>query len=184
LGIPGDSVTAVMLGALMMQGLTPGPDLFQTQGKLMYTIMVGMIFVNIFMLIQGKLFLKAFVNVVRIPTNLLSPILIILCVVGGFSVNNSVFDVFLMLGFAFLGYFVTKFKIPVVPMLLAIILGPMAEENLRKSLILSNGNWSIFIKKPVSAVFLVFTLAAVVFPVVMNIRRARREGSAFNTQKG
>ena len=140
----------------------------------MYTIMVGLIFVNLFMLLQGKLFLKAFVNVVKIPTNLLSPILIILCVVGGFSVNNSVFDVFLMLGFAFLGYFVSKFKIPVVPMLLAIILGPMAEENLRKSLILSNGDWSIFIKKPVSAVFLVFTLIAVIFPVVMNFVRAKR----------
>lgn len=175
LGIPGDSVTAVMLGALMMQGLTPGPRLFETQGLLMYTIMVGMIVINIFMLIQGKLFLKAFANVVKIPTNLLSPILIILCVVGGFSVKNSLFDVFLMLGFALLGYIVFKFEFPVVPMLLAIILGPMAEENLRKSLILSGGSWSIFVTKPVSAFFLVITLAVVITPIVINLMSVSRE---------
>ena len=116
LGIPGDSVTAVMLGALMMQGLTPGPALFQRQGVLVYTIMVGLIFVNVFMFLQGKLFLKAFVNVTRIPTHLLSAIIIVLCVVGSFSVNNSVFEVWIML---ILGLWVSyvKSNIPVVPML-------------------------------------------------------------------
>jgi putative tricarboxylic transport membrane protein len=175
LGIPGDVVTAVMLGALMMKGLTPGPQLFQKHGVLMYTIMIGLIFVNVFMYLQGKLFIKAFANVNRIPTSLLSTILIVLCVIGGFSVNNSVFDVFLMLGFAAIGYLAYKFQFPAVPMLLAIILGPMAEENLRKSLLLSNGSWGIFVTKPISLLFLLLTLVAILVPTIVNVVLRKKE---------
>ncbi|MCC8189528.1 MAG: tripartite tricarboxylate transporter permease [Planctomycetes bacterium] len=174
LGIPGDSVTAIMLGALMMKGLTPGPQLFRTQAVLMYTIMIGLIFVNVFMFFQGKLFLRLFVNVSKIPTTLLSTILVVLCVIGGFSGNNSLFDVFLMIGFAVVGYLFLKLNMPPVPMLLALILGPMAEENLRKSLLLSKGSWTIFLTKPISLVFFIITVLAVSFPIVMNYYRGRK----------
>jgi putative tricarboxylic transport membrane protein len=175
LGIPGDTVTAIMLGALMMQGLTPGPQLFQTQGKLMYTLMIGLIFVNLFMLLQGKLFVRGFANVSNIPTNLLSPILVVLCVVGGFSVNNMIFDVFVMLVFALIGFVVIKLNIPLVPIILGIILGSMAEENLRKALILSKGSYLVFIKKPVSLLFLIFTILALVIPFYINIRTMKKD---------
>ncbi|MGE4283489.1 MAG: tripartite tricarboxylate transporter permease [Clostridia bacterium] len=173
LGIPGDSVTAIMLGALMMQGLTPGPALFERQGVLVYTIMVGLVFVNIFMFLQGKLFLKAYINVTKIPTNLLSAILIVLCVVGGFSVNNSVFEVFIMLAFALLGYIMIKVNIPVVPMLLAIILGPIAEQSMRQALIISQGSYAIFVTRPISLMFVILTLFSISIPVYLNIKRIK-----------
>jgi putative tricarboxylic transport membrane protein len=171
LGIPGDSVTAVMLGALMMQGLTPGPALFQRQGVLVYTIMVGLIFVNMFMFLQGKLFLKAFVNVTRIPTYLLSAIIIVLCVVGSFSVNNSVFEVWIMLIFGFVGYLMLRVNIPVVPMLLAIILGPIAEESMRQSLILSQGSYAIFVTRPISLLFVILTVCSIGVAIYSNIKK-------------
>jgi putative tricarboxylic transport membrane protein len=174
LGIPGDTVTAVMLGALMMQGLTPGPRLFQTQAAVMYTIMVGMIFINFFMLLQGKVFQKLFINITRVPSSLLAALLTVLCVVGGFSVNNTSFDVYLMLFFALLGYFINRLDLPIVPLLLGIILGPMAEENLRKSLILSDGSLSIFITKPIACAFLVLTLCSFIVPIVVNILKFHR----------
>ena len=169
LGIPGDTVTAVMLGALMMQGLTPGPALFTTQAKLMYTIMVGMLFVNIFMMLQGKILLKAFIHITKVPTTLLSSILVVLCVVGGFSVNNSVYDVFIMLFFAALGYYMNRLKLPTTPLLLALILAPMAEENLRRALVVSKGSWWIFVQRPVSCVFLIITICAIIFPIALGV---------------
>ena len=171
LGIPGDSVTAVMLGALMMQGLTPGPNLFKYQAELMYTIMVGMIFVNLFMLLQGKVLLKAFIHITRIPTNLLSCILVVLCVVGGFSVNNSAYDVYVMLFFALIGYFMVRFKLPTTPLLLALILAPMAEENLRRCLALSKGSLKIFVTRPVACAFMIITILCIVVPIILNLVR-------------
>lgn len=175
LGIPGDTVTAVMLGALSMQGLTPGPSLFTTQAPLMYTIMVGMVFVNLFMMLQGKLLLKAFIYITRVPTTLLSAILVVLCVVGGFSVNNSAYDVYVMLFFAALGYIMNRVQLPTTPLLLALILAPMAEENLRRSLIVSKGSWMIFVTRPVACVFLIITICCVFFPITLNIIRSRKE---------
>ena len=172
LGIPGDTVTAVMLGALSMQGLTPGPLLFTKQATLMYTIMVGMIFVNLFMLLQGKLLIKAFIYITRVPTNLLSSILVVLCVVGGYSVNNSTYDVYVMLIFAAIGYVMNRVHMNTTPLLLGIILGPMAEQNLRRCLTLSKGSLSIFIKRPVSCVFLIITVLCIFLPITLNILRA------------
>lgn len=174
LGIPGDSVTAVMLGALTMQGLTPGPNLFTNQAPLMYTIMVGMIVVNLFMLLQGKLLIKAFIHITRIPTTLLSCILVILCVVGAWSTNNSAFDVYVMLIFAFIGYFMSRFKMPTTPLLLGIILGPMAEENLRRCLALSKGSLRIFVTRPVSLALLIVTAGCLLIPITVNIIRSFR----------
>jgi len=127
LGIPGDTVTAVLLGALMMQGLTPGPELFKTQVDIVYTIMVGLIFVNVFMFLLGTYFAKAFANVVKVPTNFLIPILIILCVTGAYAVDNTIFDVKVAIVFGATAYVFGKANFPVTPMLLAIILGPIAE---------------------------------------------------------
>lgn len=187
LGIPGDSVTAVLMGALMMQGLTPGANLFTAQGDLMYTIMVGLIFVNLFMLLQGKLFIKLFLNITKVPTYLLCSVLIVLCVVGGFSVNNSAYDVYVMLVFALIGYIMDRMNIPVTPLLLAIILGPMAEENLRRTLVISKGSLMIFITRPVSCAFLIITLGCLIVPFVLNIvrgNRAKKEAEALAAAGG
>lgn len=184
LGIPGDSVTAVMLGALMMQGLTPGPALFTRQADMMYTIMVGLLVVNIFMLLQGKVLLKAFIHITRIPSTLLSAILIVLCVIGGFSVNNNVFDAYVMMVFAAIGYLMYRIQLPSVPLLLGLILGPMAEENLRRSLLLSGGSWWIFVQRPISCIFLIITACVVIVPVVLNIVRTAKAARKATDQGG
>jgi putative tricarboxylic transport membrane protein len=123
------------------------------------------------MFLQGKLFLKAFVNVTRIPTYLLSAIIIVLCVVGSFSVNNSVFEVWIMLIFGFVGYLMLRVNIPVVPMLLAIILGPIAEESMRQSLILSQGSYAIFVTRPISLLFVILTVCSIGVAIYSNIKK-------------
>ena len=98
----------------------------------------------------------------------------VLCVVGGFSVNNSVYDVYIMLFFAALGYYMIRLKLPTTPLLLALILAPMAEENLRRALVVSKGSWWIFVQRPVSCAFLIITICAIIFPIALGIYRDRK----------
>lgn len=174
LGIPGDAVTAVMLGALMMQNLLPGPQLFQTQGLMMYTIMVGLIFVNIFMFLQGKLFIRGALFITKIPRILLNVILVVLCVVGGLATNNVIFDVWVMMAFALIGYLLMKFDFPMTPVLIGLILGGMAEYNFRNAMTISRGSFSIFFTKPISLIFFVLTVLAIVLPLVMSYRNEKK----------
>lgn len=157
----------------MMQGITPGPQLFVNQADWVYTIMIGLILVNIFMCLQGELFIKAFVNVTRIPANMLIPILIILCVIGSYAVNNTVFDVGVMLFFGVVGYILTRLDFPITPMNIAIILGPLAESNLRRSLALSEGSYSIFINRPISAIFLLLSIISFVTPIYKTYKQRK-----------
>lgn len=166
LGIPGDTVTAVMLGALLVQGLIPGPQLFTEHADIVYTIMVGLIFVNIVMYIMGRFAIRLFARVASIPINLLIPLLLILCFVGAYAVNNTVFDAKLMLLFGLVGYFAPKYGFPVTPMLLGIVLGPIAEESLRQALILSDGSWGIFVTEPIALVFILLALASFTLPIL------------------
>ena len=124
LGIPGDPVTAVMLGALTIQGLAPGPLLFESHGGFVYSIF-GSFFIALFLtIIIALLGIRLFVQVLRVPSGLLFPSIAVFCVIGAFALQNSFFDVFLMIGFGLLGFFMQKFHYPIMPLLLAIILGP------------------------------------------------------------
>jgi putative tricarboxylic transport membrane protein len=165
LGIPGDSVTAILMGALIMKGIVPGPQLFVENKEWVYLIMIGFILINIFMYLQGKLFIKAFVNITKLPTTILIPILTVLCVVGSFAVSNNISDVFIMLIFGLLAYVLMKFKFPITPMVIAIVLGPLVEQNLRRSLIISEGTASIFFTRPISLVFLALSIFIVIYPL-------------------
>ncbi len=166
LGIPGDTVTAVLLGALMMQGLQPGPGLFRDFAPIVYTIMVGLIFVNIFMFIQGNLFVKIFAQINKIPVKLLLPILLVLCATGAFAENNTMFDVWMMMIFGAVGYVLIRNDFPVTPLLLARILGPLAEVSMRQSLIMSAGSYAIFFTRPITIFFLVLTVLSIIFAVI------------------
>lgn len=165
LGIPGDTSTAVLLGALAMQGITPGPAVFERQPVLMYTIMLAMFVINIFMFLQGRLFIKAFVNVVKIPAALLNAIIVAMCTIGAYSVNNSVFDVFVMVVFAAIGYLMNRVGMPTTPLLMGVILGTMAESNLRRVLAMSNGSWLPLFTKPISCIILVLSILLVLIPL-------------------
>lgn len=165
LGIPGDGCVAIMLGALMINGLTPGPKLFVEHGVTMYAIMIGLIFVNIFMFLQGRFLIKLFAKVISVPVAILTPIIVIFCFAGAYSVKVSMFDVGVTLGFAALAYILTKLDFPTVPILLGLVLGFLTEENFRRSLILSDGSWSIFASSPISIAFL-FLIALTLFFII------------------
>ncbi len=166
LGIPGDVVTAVMMGALIMHGLPVGPALFSDHAPLTYAIIIGLFFVNIIMFLQAKVYIKLFVKIRNINKKLFVALLLIFCAVGAFAVNSSMFDVFAMLVFGIVGYFFLKFDFPLVPMVLALVLGPLAETSFRQALIISRGSLMIFIQKPISLVFLLISAISLVISVI------------------
>ena len=158
LGIPGDVVTAVILGALMIQGMTPGPLLFQEQGALVYSIFISLLLANVFMLVLGMASVRGFSKIVSIPGGILMPLVTTLCVVGGYALNNSNFDLGVMAVFGILGWIMTKASIPLAPLLLAMILSGIIETNFRRALSISDNDYTVFLTRPVCAVFLCISL--------------------------
>ena len=171
LGVPGDAVSAVLLGALIVQGLTPGPLLFTQNPEIVYGIFSSMIVANIVMLIIGFLGIRFFCRIIEVPKIIMIPIIIFLSVIGAYAINNSMFDVGIAITFGLLGFILNKLDIPSSPILLAIILGPMAETNLRKSLILYEGSWSFLYDRPIALAFILFA----VFSVYSTIKLKKKE---------
>ena len=161
LGIPGDGTVAIMLSALMINGLNPGLSLFTTQGDIMYAIMLGLILVNVFMCLQGKFLTTLFAKVVSIPQEILTPIIVIFCFAGAYSVNENYFDVGVALIFGALAWILRKLELPPVPILLGLVLGSMTETNFRRALLISNGSPRIFFSSVYCIIFLVLIVAAV-----------------------
>lgn len=161
LGIPGDGTVAIMLSALMINGLNPGLSLFTTDGDIMYAIMLGLILVNLFMFLQGKFLTSLFAKVVSIPQEILTPIIVIFCFAGAYSVNENYFDVAVALAFGVLAWVLRKLDLPPVPILLGLVLGRMTETNFRRALLISNGDPSIFVQSIYCKIFLVLIIVAV-----------------------
>lgn len=161
LGIPGDGTVAIMLSALMINGLNPGLSLFTTDGDIMYAIMLGLILVNLFMLLQGKFLTRLFAKVVSIPQEILTPIIVIFCFAGAYSVNKNYFDVKVALVFAVIAWVLRKLDMPAVPILLGMVLGNMTETNFRRALLISNGSPAIFFSSIYCVIFLVLIVVAV-----------------------
>lgn len=155
LGIPGDTVTAVLLGALTIHGLVPGPMLFIKHPELVYTIMVGFLIVNLFLFFEAKIGIRWFSKVTLIPSSILLSIILLLTLVGSYANSNSMDSVGIALFFGVLGYVFKKSNYPIPPMFIAMILGPLIEVSLRQSLILSNGSILIFFMRPISLFFIV-----------------------------
>lgn len=175
LGIPGDVTTAILIGALMMHGLAPGPELFVKNPNLVYTIMFGFLVINIIMLIQAKLAVGLFARISIIPSSVLMPVILILCLVGAFSVGNAMYTVGIALIFGVLGYVVPKYGYPIVPLAIAVILGPLAETSLKQSLQLSNGSMDIFFTRPISAILFVLCVLSCLLPTIQKRMRMRRD---------
>lgn len=154
LGIPGSSATAILMGGLMVHGIMPGPTLMTEHAEVTYTLIWAVLFANIAMFVLGLLFTRASIIVTRVKNKVLSPIIIILCVIGAFAINNSVFDVALMFGFGLLGLFMEKIKMPTAPMVLGLILGNLLGNSLYQSLLIGQGNPMIFFNNPISVVLL------------------------------
>lgn len=158
LGVPGDIITAIMLGALMIQGLTPGPLLFVEQPVIVYGIFAAFIIANIIMLGMGLVAVRGAAKIIAIPGGVLMPIVITLCVVGGYAVNNSTFDLLVVAVFGTLGYLMIKCDFPQPPLLLAMILAPIAETNFRRALAISQNDYSVFFTSPAACVILLISL--------------------------
>ncbi|SEH41834.1 putative tricarboxylic transport membrane protein [Halobacillus karajensis] len=166
LGIPGDAVTAVLLGALMVQGIQPGPMLFETNGSIVYTLFVGMLIANMIILLFGLMGIRLFTKILLIPKSVLMPIILVLCTVGAFAINNNFFDVIVMLIAGIIGYFMKRYEFPVSPVILGFILGPMLESNFSRSLVLSQGDYSIFFTRPITLVLLSLAFLTLFAPLL------------------
>jgi putative tricarboxylic transport membrane protein len=174
LGIPGDIVAAVLIGAFMIQGIEVGPLVFVKSGNLIYAIYIGMIVCNVTMLILGSIVLRLFSDLItESPKELLFPIVGVMCVIGWYSIHNSLVDVTIRLGMGARGYLFRKVSMPLAPFIISFILGPMVEENLRLALMLSQGSTMIFFNAKISLFFILLTTGFIVY-FLINRHRLRR----------
>ncbi|MEG1721080.1 MAG: tripartite tricarboxylate transporter permease, partial [Pseudoflavonifractor sp.] len=173
LGIPGDTVTALLLGGLMVHGLTPGPMLFQNNGVFVYGVFAACIIANLVMLVTEYMGIKLFARVLSVPKHILLPIIIVLCCVGAYGLNNRMFDVFGVLLFGLLAFALERGGFPLSPIILGFILGPMIETNLRRGLMQSHTGFLAFLTHPISLVFILLAVAVVTVTDIQEIRASR-----------
>ena len=176
LGIPGSGTTAVMLGALMVQGIQPGPNIFVKNADIVYALYGGLLVACFMMLIIGMGAARYFSLILKFPDSVLSSIILSLCVIGAYSTNNSLFDVGLMIACSVVGYLMLKGGIPITPLVLGYVLGPMVEMNLRRAMIVYNRDFWAVLGNPVAGIFYVLAILALARPLFvflfLRIRRA------------
>jgi len=173
LGIPGSASTAVLIGALFMHGLVPGPELFSKQTDLVYSLFTALIVANIFMLIIGWWGNRLFVKVIAIPPAILLAIIPAFAIVGSFTINRSMFDVGTCVGFGILGWLLKRNDIPTAPVVLGLILGFMVEANLRRTLLM--GDYTLLFTRPLSAVMLILALVSFIYPFIRKRKKPSNE---------
>ena len=171
LGVPGDVITAVILGAFMIHGLRPGPLLFVENLPLIYALFIGIMLSSAYLFIVGKFTIRSISRISEVPNTILYPIVLVFCLFGSFAINNNLFDVLVMLLMGCVGYLMLLFKFPAPPFLIAFILGPLLEDNFRQSLILSDGSLAILIRSPICWFFWILTILSVVFLVKSRFKR-------------
>jgi putative tricarboxylic transport membrane protein len=159
LGIPSNSVIAILLGALILHGIRPGPSLIQDHPDLFWGTIASMYVGNALLLILNLPLIGVWVRILKIPYAILFPLILLFCIIGTFSLSNNLFDVFLMILFGIMGYFFRRLEYEVAPLILAFVLGPMLELNLRQSLIISDGSFTIFFQRPIAAVCFIVAIA-------------------------
>lgn len=175
LGIPSNPVMALMIGAMVIQGIQPGPSVITEQPALFWGIIVSMWIGNLFLVILNLPMVGMWVKIVSVPYQYLFPAILVFCGIGVFSLNNTEFDVYLMALFGVVGYLFVKLDCEPAPMLLAFILGPMMEEYLRRALLLSRGNPMIFIERPISATMLALAALAIIVASLPAFYKKREE---------
>ncbi len=175
LGVPGSGTTAVILGALIMFGLRPGPELFVTNADLVWAVIASMYIGNAILLIMNLPLAGLFAQLLRVPYYWLYPPILALCIAGVFSQANSISDCWLLVAFGTLGWLMKRYEWPAAPMVLGLVLGPLFETALRQSLTLSHGSGLIFLTRPISMLLLLAATLAVLVPLIMRLVRARRE---------
>lgn len=170
LGIPGTGTTAVLMGALIMYNVQPGPLLFEDHPDIAWGLIASMFIGNVMLLILNMPLVKVFAKLIETPPKYLIPMIVAISVFGVYAVRVSVFDLVLLLFCGVVGYFLAKNDFPMAPLVLGLVLGPMIENNLRRALTTSNGDFSIFIEKPVSLVFLIIAFLWITIPLILKMR--------------
>lgn len=180
LSVPGDSTTAVLLGAFTLQGLQTGPLLFTMHRDLVDTIFVGFMAANILMLILGLSLMRFYVKTLSVKDWFITPAILVLCVVGSYAINKSLFDVLVMFCFGLIGFFFTKLGVPLSPVVLAFILTPLAEKNFRRALLISAGDYSVFFSRPITVVLFIVAIFFLVLPSIKPMMDAIKKRSKAN----
>ncbi len=171
LGIPGDSVTAVMMGALIIQGLVPGPNLFTEHADTVNGLYVGLLIANVFMLLFGQIGLRWFYKVCEIPKEVLQPIIFGLCIIGAYAASSSLYDLTCMFIFGICGYALLRCGLPMAPILLGLILGNITESNLRRGMLATGGKfWPFISTRPIAIVIIIFTIFSLAFTIFRMLR--------------
>jgi putative tricarboxylic transport membrane protein len=170
LGIPGSAATAVMLGAFLIHGIQPGPLLFTNQTREVYTIIAGMILANVLMIALGFIAALCFATLMKVPAPILNTFIVVFCFLGAFALRNDLADVWLTMLFGVLGFVMRRYGLPVPPLVMGVILGPMAEAYFLTSMVSSGNDLTVFLTRPVSAVVLAASVALVVWPLLRGRR--------------
>jgi putative tricarboxylic transport membrane protein len=172
LGVPGSGATAIMMGALMMLGITPGPSFFLKEAEVAWSLVASMYIGNVFLLLLGILGLPLFVRILKVKAPILNSVVLAFILIGSYALENSMFTVGITVFFGVIGYFMKKLNVPAAPMVLAIVLGYLTESNLRQALIIADGSFISVISKPISAVILIVALLmAFGTPIIEAIKR-------------
>jgi len=178
LGIPANAVMALMVGALIIQGIQPGPRMIEAQPELFWGLIASMWVGNLMLVVINLPLIGMWVRLLKVPYDLMYPAILVFCAIGVYSLNNNTFDVFVTVVFGFLGYLFSKIGCPPAPMLIGFVLGPMMEEHLRRAMLLSRGDPMVFVERPISASLLGLALLAVIAMALPSIRRGKDQALA------
>jgi putative tricarboxylic transport membrane protein len=173
LGIPANSVIAVLLGAFMIHGLQPGPMFITKYPDVFWATIVSMYLGNAMLLVLNLPLIPLWIKVLKVPYTILFPLILVFCLIGVYSLNFSQVEITLMIGFGVLGYLMKKYKFEMPPLILALVLGPMIESNLRLSLLMSQGDPTTFLRRPLSAAFMIISILLIVLSMVPSLQKRR-----------
>ena len=174
MGIPGSGATAIILGAFLLHGLQPGPQVFQSSPEVIYAIFASLFVGIVGMCIIGYFAAKLMVKVLDLPEAIVSAYVVMCCFLGAYASRNNVTDLWLLAGFGIVGFLFERFRFPITPLVLGVILGPLAETSFMTTMVSFNNDWTVFFTRPVSGVLMVMALIALVYPVIRHRRQQER----------
>lgn len=178
LGVPGDSVTAILLGAFIMKGITPGPMMYIAELPTVYRVFAALMLANLAMLVVGCCGVRFFAKIVSVEKKMLYPIILVISLLGAFSINKNVFDVGVCVAFGVVGWLMNKYEFPLSPILLALILGPMCEKNFVRFMNIQKGNFAAIFQSPIADVFMAVAVAVILFSIYNQRKINKREAEA------
>ena len=173
LGIPGDAVVAILIGAMMLHGIAPGPNLIAEHPEMVWGLIMSFWIGNVLLLVLNIPLIGLWVRLLTIPYHLMFPAVLIFVCIGVYASSNNVFDIYVVMAFGVIGYLMRLFNYPAAPLLLGFILGPLLEEHFRRAVLLSQGDMMVFLERPISLIFLLAAIAFVLASFLPTMRRIR-----------